>query len=78
MLYRSITQAIAFHILICSRFEQKMAKEQGLWNLFLPAVSGLNQTEYALIAEETGRFFIAPECLNCSAPGKKRKVTLGS
>jgi hypothetical protein len=52
-----------------------MAKEQGLWNLFLPAVSGLNQTEYALIAEETGRFFIAPECLNCSAPGKKPKVT---
>ncbi|CAB3986771.1 Acyl- dehydrogenase family member 11, partial [Paramuricea clavata] len=47
---------------------KKVAKEQGLWNLFLPAVSGLNQTEYALIAEETGRFFIAPECLNCSAP----------
>ena len=51
-----------------------IAKEQGLWNLFLPDVSGLNQTEYALIAEETGRFFIAPECLNCSAPGKNQKV----
>jgi hypothetical protein len=56
-----------------SGFGQTIAKEQGLWNLFLPAVSGLNQTEYALIAEETGRFFIAPECLNCSAPGKNCK-----
>lgn len=45
-----------------------LAKKEGLWNLFLPSVSGLNQTEYALIAEETGRSMIAPECFNCAAP----------
>ena len=53
---------------------QAMAKKRGLWNLFLPSVSGFTQTEYALIAEQTGRYLIAPECLNCSAPGKERVV----
>uniref|UniRef100_A0A8C6Y9Y9 Acyl-CoA dehydrogenase family member 11 n=1 Tax=Naja naja TaxID=35670 RepID=A0A8C6Y9Y9_NAJNA len=44
------------------------AKAEGLWNLFLPAVSGLNQLDYALIAEETGKCFFAPEVINCHAP----------
>uniref|UniRef100_A0A8C2SZ08 Acyl-CoA dehydrogenase family member 11 n=1 Tax=Coturnix japonica TaxID=93934 RepID=A0A8C2SZ08_COTJA len=47
---------------------QEMAKAEGLWNLFLPAVSGLSQLDYALIAEETGKRFFAPEVFNCQAP----------
>ncbi|KAL4635272.1 acyl-CoA dehydrogenase family member 11 [Arapaima gigas] len=44
------------------------ARVAGLWNLFLPAVSGLTQLDYAHIAEETGRCFFAPEIFNCQAP----------
>lgn len=45
------------------------ARERGLWNLFLPDISGLNNLEYSYIAELTGRSpYIAPEALNCSAP----------
>ena len=45
------------------------ARRQGLWNLFLPALSGLTHLDYAHIAEVTGRSpYIAPEALNCSAP----------
>uniref|UniRef100_A0A8B9C9W0 Acyl-CoA dehydrogenase family member 11 n=1 Tax=Anser brachyrhynchus TaxID=132585 RepID=A0A8B9C9W0_9AVES len=46
----------------------EMAKAEGLWNLFLPDVSGLGQLDYALIAEETGKCFFAPEVFNCHAP----------
>lgn len=49
--------------------QQEMAKAEGLWNLFLPAVSGLSQVDYALIAEETGKCFFAPDVFNCQAPG---------
>ncbi|HEV8078761.1 MAG TPA: acyl-CoA dehydrogenase family protein, partial [Marinobacter sp.] len=47
------------------------AREQGLWNLFFPDETygcGLLNSDYALIAEETGRSFIAPEIFNCNAP----------
>uniref|UniRef100_A0A3Q1GAJ4 Acyl-CoA dehydrogenase family member 11 n=1 Tax=Acanthochromis polyacanthus TaxID=80966 RepID=A0A3Q1GAJ4_9TELE len=44
------------------------ARAAGLWNLFLPAVSGLSQLDYAYIAEETGRCLFAPEVFNCQAP----------
>jgi acyl-CoA dehydrogenase len=45
------------------------ARRRGLWNLFLPAVSGLSNLEYAYIAELTGRSpYLAPEALNCAAP----------
>jgi acyl-CoA dehydrogenase len=45
------------------------AKERGLWNLFLPAESGLTNLEYAPLAELTGwSVEIAPEALNCAAP----------
>jgi acyl-CoA dehydrogenase len=47
------------------------AQEQGLWNLFFPDDTygcGLLNSDYALIAEETGRSFIAPEIFNCNAP----------
>jgi acyl-CoA dehydrogenase len=46
-----------------------LAKERGLWNLFLPPVAGLTNTEYAPLAELTGwSLEIAPEALNCAAP----------
>jgi acyl-CoA dehydrogenase len=45
------------------------ARERGLWNLFLPAVAGLKNVEYAAIAEITGwSSHIAPEAINCDAP----------
>jgi len=45
------------------------ARALGLWNLFLPAVSGLTQLEYAPIAELSGwSGDLAPEALNCQAP----------
>jgi acyl-CoA dehydrogenase len=48
---------------------KRMAREQGLWNLFLPAESGLTNLEYARLAELTGwSMELAPEALNCAAP----------
>ena len=45
------------------------ARSRGLWNLFLPDVSGLSVLEYAPLAEITGRSpEFAPEAINCSAP----------
>ena len=47
------------------------AKQQGLWNFFLPNAEtgeGLSNLDYAYIAIELGKNPIASECLNCSAP----------
>jgi acyl-CoA dehydrogenase len=45
------------------------ARSRGLWNLFLPDVSGLTNVEYAQIAEMTGwSIGMAPEAINCAAP----------
>ncbi|MFS3128456.1 acyl-CoA dehydrogenase family protein [Nocardioides sp. Bht2] len=45
------------------------AKERGLWNLFLPALSGISQLDYSALAEITGwSLELAPEALNCQAP----------
>lgn len=44
------------------------AKAEGLWNLFLPGVSGLSNVDYAYIAEELGKYVFASEVMNCSAP----------
>ncbi len=45
------------------------AQARGLWNLFLPDVSGLSNLDYAPLAELTGwSVHIAPEALNCAAP----------
>jgi acyl-CoA dehydrogenase len=47
------------------------AREQGLWNLFLPDSDlgyGLTNLEYAPLCEIMGRSPIAPEAFNCSAP----------
>ncbi len=55
---------------IIDELKQK-ARAEGLWNLFLPDQTlgaGLSVTEYAPIAEQTGRSSIAPEIFNCNAP----------
>ena len=47
------------------------AKAEGLWNLFLPhtdAGSGLNNLDYAPLAEIMGRVRWSSEVFNCSAP----------
>ena len=47
------------------------ARAAGLWNMFLPDAThgaGLSTLEYAPIAEETGRSFLAPTVFNCNAP----------
>ncbi|MDA2979423.1 MAG: acyl-CoA dehydrogenase family protein [Actinomycetota bacterium] len=48
------------------------ARARGLWNLFLPDEeygAGLNNSEYAPLAEMMGRAIeLAPEATNCSAP----------
>lgn len=47
------------------------AREQGLWNMFLPEPEygpGLSNLDYAPVAELSGRSAIAPEIFNCNAP----------
>ena len=47
------------------------AKEAGLWNFWLTDSErgfGLSTVEYAYLAEQTGRAWIAAEVFNCSAP----------
>ena len=51
---------------------KRKAKESGLWNFFLPGHSdygqGLTNLDYAYIAAELGKYPLASETLNCSAP----------
>ena len=49
----------------------KKARENGLWNFFLPNAEtgeGLSNLDYAYIAAELGKSPLASESLNCSAP----------
>ncbi|MDR2239765.1 MAG: acyl-CoA dehydrogenase family protein [Zoogloeaceae bacterium] len=51
-----------------------LARDEGLWNLFLPGLAAdepgqaLSNLEYAPLAEIMGRVIWAPEVFNCSAP----------
>jgi acyl-CoA dehydrogenase len=47
------------------------ARQQGLWNFFLPKSqggAGISNLEYAHLAEIMGRSRLASEAMNCSAP----------
>ena len=53
------------------------ARAKGLWNLFLPAVSGLTNVEYAALAEISGwSVDIYPEAINCQAPDTGNMETI--
>ncbi len=53
------------------------AREQGLWNLFLPSISGLTNVEYAQLAEISGwSVDILPEAINCQAPDTGNMETI--
>ncbi len=49
---------------------KSIARSEGLWNLFLPGEhgAGLNNYDYASLAEAMGRAYWASEVFNCSAP----------
>jgi acyl-CoA dehydrogenase len=50
---------------------QKIARDRGLWNLFMThgdRGAGLTNLEYAALAEVVGRSIIGNEAINCSAP----------
>ncbi|MBX3575169.1 MAG: acyl-CoA dehydrogenase family protein [Mesorhizobium sp.] len=56
-----------------------LAREQGLWNLFVPsnhAPDGLSNAQYATICEVMGRSAIGSEPFNCSAPDTGNMETL--
>ena len=57
------------------------AREQGLWNLFLPRSDrapngGLSNLDYAPLCEIMGRIYWAPEVFNCSAPDTGNMETI--
>ncbi|HEX8610521.1 MAG TPA: acyl-CoA dehydrogenase family protein [Telluria sp.] len=57
-----------------------LAREQGLWNLFLPksarAPEGLSNLDYAPLCEIMGRVGWAPEVFNCAAPDTGNMETI--
>jgi acyl-CoA dehydrogenase len=72
-----------FHPAIMEELKER-AREQGLWNLFLPhaafdgSAPGLSNLDYAPLAEIMGRSHIASEACNCAAPdtGNMEVLTL--
>jgi acyl-CoA dehydrogenase len=57
-----------------------LARQQGLWNLFLPksvrAPEGLSNLDYAPLCEIMGRVVWAPEVFNCAAPDTGNMETI--
>lgn len=56
-----------------------IARQAGLWNLFLPAdevAGGLSNVDYAPLCEIMGRSLLAPEIFNCAAPDTGNMETI--
>ncbi len=70
--YEAYRQGKGYHDHTCPPVVEELkieARSRGLWNLFLPDISGLTNLEYASLAELTGRsIHLAPEAINCAAP----------
>jgi acyl-CoA dehydrogenase len=71
--WRKIAHTGAFPSEIVEPLKQR-AREAGLWNLFLPSLrddqpgTRLSNSEYAPLAEITGRVPWSPEVFNCNSP----------
>ncbi len=71
--WHELTEQGVFPPPFCAGIKQH-AKEEGLWNLFLPSLpedapgTRCTNLEYAPLAEIMGRIYWAPEMFNCNAP----------
>ena len=66
------------HVTLVDRLKP-LAKEAGLWNLFLPESThgaGLTNLEYAPLCEEMGRVHWCPAVFNCAAPDTGNMETI--
>ncbi len=71
--WHELTEQGVFPPPFCAGIKQH-AREEGLWNLFLPSLpedapgTRCTNLEYAPLAEIMGRIYWAPEMFNCNAP----------
>src|SRR5690554_962635 len=78
LFYQQVKQNKWGHPAILEELKQK-ARNQGLWNLFLPESergAGLTNEEYAPLCEIMGRSLFAPEVFNCNAPDTGNMETI--